>query len=74
MVAPVQSAPAPKAAANTYTSNTSNNANHHYNRVNKAPTLPYETRVDVSDSALWPQAHLLLTHFPGTITQIRDIA
>ena len=25
--------------------------------------MPYESRVDVSDSALWPQAHLLLTLF-----------
>ena len=31
-----------------------------------------EPRFDVSDSSLWPQAHMLLQHFPGTITQIRD--
>lgn len=31
-----------------------------------------EARIDVSDSSLWPQAHILLKHFPGTITQVRD--
>lgn len=31
-----------------------------------------EPKVDVSNSTLWPQAHILLSHFPGTITQIRE--
>lgn len=31
-----------------------------------------ESRLDVSDGLLWPQAQLLLKHFPGTITQVRD--
>ncbi len=32
-----------------------------------------EPRMDVSDPALWPHAQLLLKHFPGTITQIREL-
>lgn len=31
-----------------------------------------EPRFDVSDTSMWPQASLLLKHFPGTISQVRD--
>lgn len=31
-----------------------------------------EPRFDVSDASKWPQANLLLKHFPGTISQVRD--
>lgn len=33
-----------------------------------------EKKVDVSNTTQWPLANLLLQHFPGTITQVRDIA
>jgi DNA polymerase III subunit gamma/tau len=39
---------------------------------NQGPRMPYEPKVDVSDAHKWPQAALLLQHFPGTITQIRE--
>ena len=42
-----------------------------YNRPTMV-TIPNEPRLDVSDISIWPQAQLLLKHFPGTITQIRD--
>ncbi len=32
-----------------------------------------EPRVDVSNKELWPQAHLLLQHFPGEISQIKEL-
>lgn len=42
------------------------------NNSNRAVSIPNEPRVDVSNIQLWPQATLLLKHFPGTITQIRE--
>ncbi len=44
-----------------------------YSSGNRGPSMPYEPKVDVSDAHKWPQATLLLQHFPGTITQIREI-
>lgn len=43
-----------------------------FTRTSFVPRVPQEIKVDVSDPALWPQAHLLLTHFSGTITQIKE--
>lgn len=42
------------------------------NNTNRVMTVPNEPRIDVSNIELWPQATLLLQHFPGTITQIRE--
>ena len=39
-----------------------------------AVQTPREPMVDVSDAAQWPKSQLLLKHFPGTITEIREQA
>lgn len=31
-----------------------------------------ETRVDISDTARWQKSHLLLKHFPGTVTEVSE--
>lgn len=32
-----------------------------------------EPKIDVSNSAQWPQVNAVLLHFPGTVTQIREL-
>lgn len=32
-----------------------------------------EPRIDVSNNAQWPQVNMVLQHFPGTVTQIREL-
>lgn len=32
-----------------------------------------EPKIDVSNSAQWPQVNVVLLHFPGTVTQIREL-
>lgn len=43
-----------------------------YNRNASLPALN-EPKIDVSNSAQWPHINALLAHFPGTVTQIRDL-
>lgn len=38
-----------------------------------APMILNEPKIDVSNSVQWPQVNLILRHFPGTITQIREL-
>lgn len=32
-----------------------------------------EPKIDVSNNTLWPQVNMILQHFPGTVTQIREL-
>ena len=41
--------------------------------MRSAPVMLNEPKVDVSDSSLWPHVNTLLLHFPGTVTQIREL-
>lgn len=66
-VQPIPTETAPVKNFNTYAHKSSG-------FTKKMVTQPLrEPRMDVSDAALWPHAHLLLKHFPGTITQIKEI-
>lgn len=41
-------------------------------KTTMAPLYKKESRVDVSDETEWKTASLLMRHFPGTITEIRE--
>lgn len=45
------------------------------NRSNRSSPMPVlnEPKVDVSNVAQWPHVNALLAHFPGTVTQIREL-
>ncbi len=45
---------------------------HRSNRGSSLPALN-EPKIDVSNTAQWPHINALLAHFPGTVTQIRDL-
>jgi DNA polymerase III subunit gamma/tau len=59
--------PAPVKKFNTY----ANSGNGFTKKIVSQPLR--EPRVDVSDTAMWPHAHILLQHFPGTVTQVKEI-
>ena len=42
------------------------------NRYSARAVANNELKLDVSSAQIWPKSHLLLHHFPGTITQIRE--
>jgi DNA polymerase III subunit gamma/tau len=41
--------------------------------MRSAPAPLNEPKIDVSNSAQWPQVNAILLHFPGTVTQIREL-
>lgn len=43
------------------------------NNVRSSTVILNEPKIDVSQSAQWPQVNMVLQHFPGTVTQIREL-
>jgi len=41
----------------------------HRSTMTRRPTEP---TLDISDKKTWVKAHMLLQHFPGTLTEIGD--
>ncbi|BDC34719.1 hypothetical protein Noda2021_06770 [Candidatus Dependentiae bacterium Noda2021] len=48
-----------------------NNQSRFYPKA-KSRTMPAEAVVDVSDAHVWKNAHLLMNHFPGIVTEVRE--
>ncbi len=47
--------------------------NNHYQRAQpRSASAVREQTVDVTDAHTWPQAHMLMQHFPGTITLVKE--
>lgn len=69
------SAPQPQQSEQKHAKPTAARKPFHHGRSTARATAPLQTkesRIDVSDESQWPTATLLLHHFPGVITEVKE--